>query len=218
MQRQIKFSVGEYYHVYNRGVEKRKIFINDNDRSRFHKLLYLANSNNSFELRKIKETDIYKIERGKPLVSIGGYVLMSNHFHILVKEISNNGLSKFMEKLTTGYSMYFNKKYERVGPLFQGRFKGEHVDNDEYLKYLYAYVHLNPVKLIEPDWKEDGIKNKGRVLKFINQYYYSSYIDYCGIKRREGVIISENEFPDYFLNTDRFRASMNDWLGYRKQL
>ena len=143
---------------------------------------------------------------------------MPNHFHILVKEIVENGLSKYMEKLTTGYSMYFNKKYERVGPLFQGRFKGEHVDNDEYLKYLYAYIHLNPMKIIEPNWKEIGIKDKKRALKYISQYYYSSYGDYYGIKREEGAILSKNEFPLYFSKNHNFKLYINDWLTFNKRV
>ena len=91
---------------------------------------------------------------------------MPNHFHILVKEKIENGISKFMGKLTTGYSMYFNKRYDRTGSLFQGVFKSVHADSDEYLKYLFAYIHLNPIKLINPEWKENGIKDKNRANAF----------------------------------------------------
>ncbi len=216
MQRKITFSEDEFYHLYNRGVEKRNIFIEKNDWARFHKLLYLANGTNPVRFSAIKNLALNDIDRGKPLVAIGAYVLMPNHFHILVKEIIKNGLSRFMEKLTTGYSMYFNKKYERVGPLFQGRFKGEHVDNDEYLKYLYAYIHLNPVKLIEPNWKEVGIKNKKRALNYIDQYHYSSYEDYCGFKREECAILSKGDFPSYFSEFPDFKMYINDWLNFKK--
>lgn len=214
MQRKLTFSVGEYYHLYNRGVEKRKIFIKEKDWIRFQKLIYLANGTNPIRFREIEGQTFDSIDRGDPLVAIGAYVLMPNHFHILIKEIVKNGLSRFMEKLATGYSMYFNKKYERVGPLFQGRFKGEHVDNDEYLKYLYAYIHLNPVKLIEPNWKEIGIKDEKRALKYISQYYYSSHQDYCGIKREEGAILSKNEFPLYFSKIHDFKIYINDWITF----
>src|SRR3989344_3686990 len=216
MQRKITFSVGEFYHLYNRGVEKRTIFLNEKDRARFHKLIYLANSTNPIKFRELGDCAFDDIDRGDQLVAIGAYVLMPNHFHFLVKEIVKNGLSRFMEKLSTGYSMYFNKKYERVGPLFQGRFKGEHVDNDRYLKYLYAYIHLNPVKLIEPNWKETGIKDKKRALKYISQYYYSSYEDYCGGKRKEAIFFSKNEFPLYFSKTHDFKMYINDWLMFEK--
>ena len=102
----------------------------------------------------------------------------------------------FMEKLTTGYSMYFNKAQKRVGALFQGRFKAEHVDRDEYLKYLYAYIHLNPVKLIDPDWKKNGVKDASLVEKYLNEYTYSSYKDHLGISRDTSLILNNKEFPE----------------------
>ena len=217
MERKCVFSIGEFYHVYNRGVEKRNIFTDKKDWERFHKLLYIANSSRPFEFRELENQGIETIDRGEPIVAIGAYVLMPNHFHILAKEITQNGLSTFMKKLTTGYSMYFNKKHERVGPLFQGRFKADHVVRDEHLKYLYVYIHLNPVKLIEPKWKEVGIKNKKRVLKFIEQYYYSSYEDYCDTtKRQEDKILTKDEFPEYFSQNNKFKNYVNDWLNIKE--
>lgn len=218
MQRQHNFSVGEYYHLYNRGVEKRNIFTDKNDWARFYKLLYLANSTIPFRFTDLKDQTIDTIDRGDPIVAIGAYVLMPNHFHILVKEVNQSGLSTFMEKLATSYSMYFNKKYERVGPLFQGRFKSEHVNRDEYLEYLFAYIHFNPIKLIEPKWKEVGIKNKNRALKFVEQYYYSSYEDYCNTERREGKILTKDEFPKYFSETHDFKTYIHDWLAIRESI
>lgn len=216
MQRQCAFSVGEFYHVYNRGVEKRNIFTDKKDWERFQKLLYVANSDSPFRFIDIKDQHIDTIERGNPIVAIGAYVLMPNHFHILTKEITQNGLSMFMKKLATGYSMYFNKKHERVGPLLQGRFKAQHVSRDEHLKYLYAYINLNPIKLIEPKWKEVGIKNKNRALKFVEQYYYSSYEDYCDTERQEGKIITKDEFPKYFSKTHDFKTYVRDWLTMKE--
>ena len=212
MERRCILSIGEFYHVYNRGVEKRDIFTDKKDWARFHKLLYLANTSQPFDFRELEDQSIETIDRSEPIVAIGAYVLMPNHFHVLVKEITQNGLSTFMKKLATGYSMYFNKKHERVGPLLQGRFKAEHVIRDEHLKYLYAYIHLNPVKLIEPKWKETGIKNKDKAIKFIKQYHYSSYEDYCGTNRQERKILSKDGFPKYFLGIHSFKTYVNDWL------
>ena len=216
MQRKYTFSIGEFYHLYNRGVEKRDIFIDKKDLERFHKLLYVANSTIPFRFNEVKDQSIDTIDRGNPIVAIGAYVLMPNHFHVLAKEITQNGLSTFIKKLATGYSMYFNKKYERVGPLLQGRFKAEHVIRDEHLEYLYAYIHLNPVKLIEPKWKEMGIKNKDRAIKFISGYYYSSYEDYCNKTRGECIILSKDEFPKYFSKTNNFKTYINDWLSIKE--
>jgi putative transposase len=144
MNRSFDFSLGEFYHIYNRGVEGRDLFLSDYDRARFVKLLYLSNSTEPYKFDRIKGKALHEIKRGDALVAIGAYVLMPNHFHLLIREVSDGGISKFMEKLATGYSAYFNKLNNRKGVLFQNRFRAEHVDNDEYLKYLYAYIHLNP--------------------------------------------------------------------------
>src|SRR3989338_8181275 len=133
MERKIEFSIGEYYHLYNRGVEKREIFRGIRDYERFHKLLFVSNSKNPIIFRDIEKMSFGNIERGESLVAVGAYCLMPNHFHILVKEITQGGLTSFMGKLATAYSMYFNKVHERIGPLFQSRFKAEHVDREESL-------------------------------------------------------------------------------------
>ena len=218
MQRRINISLGEYYHIYNRGVEKRIVFETKSNYERFLKLLYLANNSSPFRFDEVKKIPISKIKRGKPLVAIGAYVLMPNHFHILVKEIVSGGVSQFMEKLTTGYSSYFNKLNNRVGSLFQGTYKAEHADNDEYLKYLFSYIHLNPIKLIQYDWKEMGVKDIKNTKKFIDQFKYSSYPDYSGAKREEGIILNKEVFPDYFLSKQDFKETISDWLDYKNSL
>ena len=214
MERKIIFSEGEFYHLYNRGVEKRTIFSDNNDRERFLRLLFIANSTEPFVFRDIEDKKFGDIDRGSPIVAIGAYSLMPNHFHILVKEIKKGGISAFMEKLTTGYSMYFNKRNDRVGPLFQGTFKAQHITRDEHLKYLYAYIHLNPVKLIDSRWKENGIRDRTRAKHHLQEYRHSSYLDYCGVDREEGLILAPDEFPRYFSKSYSFNNLINDWLNY----
>jgi putative transposase len=162
-----------------------------------------------------------EIKIGERLVAIGAYCLMPNHFHILLKEITEGGISKFMEKLTTAYSKYFNKKHNHSGVLFQGRFKAEHVDNDEYLKYLFAYIHLNPVKLIEPRWRDNGIQNSKVAKSYLSDYKHSSYSDYAkegtGVNREELTILSPEEFPEYFAEAHDFQDFVNDWLEFRAE-
>lgn len=215
MERKFVFSEGEYYHVYNRGVEKRNIFLDDKDHQRFMKLLYVANGEQPFVFRDIEDKAFGEIDRGKPIVAIGAYVLMPNHFHLLLKEIVEGGISMFMGKLLTGYSAYFNKRNKRTGSLFQGPYQAQHADQDEYLKYLFAYIHLNPVKLIEPKWKEEGIRNKVAAKKLLNRYEYSSYADYMRTTREENAILSMKEFPDYFLEHNEFVEFLEDWLSYK---
>ena len=218
MERKLQFAIGEYYHVYSRGVEKRNIFHSDADRMRFIKLLFLANNTKQFVFRDVEHLALKDIDRGDGLVAIGAYCLMPNHFHILVKPTAENGLSVFMQKLTTGYSAYFNKKHNRVGPLFQSRFKAEHVNQDRYLKYLFAYIHLNPIKLIEPMWKEKGIHNVERAKQFLKDYRHSSYQDYVNndgdSDREETLILSKNEFPKYFESMTDHTELINELLNY----
>ena len=212
MERKVKLAPGEYYHLYNRGVEKRRIFLDDSDKNRFIRLLYLANGNKSLVYRLVQGLPLDEIDLGAKKIAIGAYVLMPNHFHILVKEIREGGITSFMEKLQTGYSMYFNKKNDRVGSLFQGTFKAEHIHRDEHLKYLFAYIHLNPIKLIEPSWKENGIKDRNRVNKYLDTYFHSSYPEYSGMSREQKYILSPDEFPKYFSQTHDFDDFLQDWL------
>ncbi len=217
MNRRISFSNGEYYHVYCRGVEKRNIFLDDRDRERFQALLFLCNGTKPIVYRLIQGLTLYQTDVGEKIVAIGAYKFMPNHIHILVKEISENGITEFMRKVNTAYSMYFNKKYERVGPLFQGAFGAEHITRDEHLKYLFAYIHLNLVKLIEPKWKETGIKNLKRAKDCLEKYPFSSYLSYCGKGRKEDVILSRQEFPDYFSQKHDFEDFIDEWLTFNTQ-
>ncbi|MFA5934722.1 MAG: transposase [Candidatus Paceibacterota bacterium] len=219
MQRKIIFSEGEYYHIYNRGTEKRVIFNDKVDYERFIFLLFYANSTKSFSTRDLKKTrGPSSGNRGDSLVDIGAYCLMPNHFHFLLKEKINGGISKFMSKITTGYSMYFNKRYERKGSLFQGLFQAQHADSDNYLKYLFSYIHLNPIKLIQSDWKEKGVDDIYIAKKYLNDYKYSSFVDYMGIKREENNILNMKVFPEYFESREDFENNIFDWLEFNPDL
>lgn len=220
MYRKVSFAIGEYYHLYNRGTEQRDIFLSDYDLSRFAFLLYVCNSNKHIDVRKLKEDNkneglpFGKIDRGDVIVDIGSWCLMPNHFHMLVKERMEGGITRFMLKLTTAYSMYFNKLYKRSGRLFQGPFQSSHAGKDNYLKYLFAYIHLNPIKLIEPNWKETGILDKVSSQKYLSNYKYSSCLDYTGISRDFGSILNKSSFPGYFSSPHEFLDFINDWLSY----
>jgi putative transposase len=209
--------IEEFYHVYNRGTDKRVIFLDSADYTRFIELLFLSNSEHSVNVRDIKkiEHSVFDFDRGKNLVAIGAYCLMPNHFHILVTPLVENGVSIFMGKLCTSYSMYFNKRYVRTGALFQGTFKSEHADTDQYLKYLYAYIHLNPVKLIDRNWKEEGIQNGDIAYEYAANYSYSSLKDYVGNTRLENEIINRKPFPEYFSSSTDVKRELFEWINYQ---
>jgi putative transposase len=216
--RKINFVENEYYHIFNRGNSKQTVFKDQKDYTYFIELLYILNTNtrvNLFDLKRKNSLDIFAIDRTNPLVAIGTYCLMPNHFHILLTPLTENGVSKFMQKISTGYSMYFNRKYKRVGSLFEGKFKSEHASEDRYLKYLFSYIHLNPIKLIQKDWKEVGLKNKSKALTFLDTYDYSSYLDYLYDKRKEQNILNKKVFPSYFSNQRDFSKEIWSWITLR---
>ena len=223
MERKISFAPEEYYHIYNRGVDRRKIFLKPRDYQRFLSLLYLTNSDESIHL-----SNLLRGEQGFPLlkllsypkrgnlVAIGAFCLMPNHFHLLLKEIKEGGISQFMLKLQTSYSMYFNLRNDRSGALFQGIFKAEHVDQDDYLKYLFSYIHLNPAKLVDSRWKEK-ISSNTQIEKLFNQiesYPYSSCRSYLNLKQAEEAILNKEVFPDYF--AEAYRTELVSWLEFNK--
>jgi|SRR3989344_112788 len=219
MTRSIILAPGEFYHIYNRGTDKRKVFLNPADYKRFIALLYLCNSTDPvrMDMRRKFLNQIFKTKRSETLVDIGSYCLMPNHFHLLIREKNENGISLFMQKLTTAYTMYFNKKYERNGSLFQGTFKVRHIDTDNYLKYLFAYIHLNPIKLIEPRWKEKKIGNITKARKFMENYLYSSYSEYIGLDREQKAILTIETFPKYFKDGNDFRNTLESWLNFEPE-
>ena len=217
---------GEYYHIYNRGNNKQKIFCDDADYDRFIKLLYLCNSNTKFNFKEdIVQNKIsaWDFERGDQLVAIGAWVLMPNHFHIYLTPIpklpkqgfgknEQSNITEFMLKLCTAYAKYFNRKYGRTGSLFEGKFKSVHIDNENQAKYLFSYIHLNPIKLIQSDWKENGIKDKNEVINFLYNYKWGSYSDFLEIKRPENKILSLDKFINYFNNPTDFKKEIFDWI------
>jgi REP element-mobilizing transposase RayT len=215
-QRKVTFAIGEFYHIYNRGNSKQVIFRDDHDYKRFQQLLYVMNSDQSVTFRLIEKDTMFVYDRGQKQVGIGAYCLMPNHFHLLLTPTAENGIQFFMQKLSTAYSMYFNKKYERTGGLFEGRFKSEHADSDEYLKYLFSYIHLNPVKLIQNDWKERGIVDPTAAINYLQGYAYSSFLDSDQVSRKEGSILDKDIFPVYFETVDSFRTEIFEWITFTR--
>lgn len=216
---------GEYYHIYNRGNSKQKIFLDKSDYKHFIKCLFVCNTHKNFKFRDDivdAKIDAFEFNRGELLVSIGAWVLMPNHFHIYLTTTPKNShksdmwktnpISEFMRKLLTAYSKYFNLKYNRTGGLFEGTFKSVLIKEDVQAKYLFSYIHLNPVKLIDSKWKENGIKNKKAAVDFLNTYKWSSYLDHREKNRKESEILQITDFPEFFINVADFDDEILDWI------
>lgn len=214
--RKDNFVDGEFYHIYNRGNSKQKIFHDKEDYFRFMSLLYSCNSKNNFRIYALNKGDSpYDFDRDELLVNIGAYCLMPNHFHLLITQTEEGDVSKFLQKVSTAYVMYYNKKYQRTGGLFEGKFKSEYVDDDVYLKYLFSYIHLNPIKLIDKDWKEKGVRNKNEALNYLAEYKYSSYLDFTQEYRIQGKILNIESFPEYFPTKLDFNNEIFEWITYK---
>jgi putative transposase len=170
--RNIKFTNKEYYHVYNRGTDKRQIFLDKQDAWRFFKYLQILNSTEnigslySISFKKYKKIELRSL--APKLVNIVAYCLNQNHFHLLLEQVSENGIPSFMHRLSTGYTNYFNEKNKRTGSLFEGSYKAKHIVSNEYLMHLAFYINLNDK--IHKDMNEEWM----RVLPFSS---FKEYID-----------------------------------------
>ncbi|MDP3882669.1 MAG: transposase [Candidatus Staskawiczbacteria bacterium] len=214
--RKFKFIPGGFYHLFNRGNGKQDIFRNDKDRYRFLQAIYLSNSKGigftvadlekikgGYSLEKIKNLLEQKNIIYDPLVKICTDCLMPNHFHFLVEEIQEGGVSCFMQKLGNSYARYFSIKYDRPGSLFQGRFGAVEVSNDNQLKYLLIYINvLNPAQLVESDLKENGISDFEKVLDRVENYSWSGHQEFMG--RRNSVIIDKGLLGEIFSSPEEY--------------
>lgn len=186
-----RIQVGGIYHVVQRGVERRKIFLKKQDYSRFILGLEFFNSDAPARLweliakagtvpasQRLGEMRQQEVSR-KRLIELMAFALMPNHFHLLVREIRSGGLSAFMRKMG-GYATYFNKQYDRVGSLFQSRFRHVEVKDDAQLTSVFVYIHTNPVELWEPGWKDFDVRDPREAIRRLGEYRWSSYRDYIG--------------------------------------
>ncbi len=183
-----------FYHIYNRGVEKRDIFLDNNDYTTFLQLLKTALSDNPkrgstpFETTEISRYKIgsYKRQNFHSKIDLLAYCLMPNHFHLLVRQMELTAITKFMRSVCTSYCMYFNKKYDRVGSLFQGIFKAVDIEGENYLLWLTRYIHRNP----------ENFRN----------YQFSSYNNYLGNQQNNW--LNTQVILDYF-SSSKFHQVAN---------
>jgi REP element-mobilizing transposase RayT len=186
--RKTEFKNEEFYHIYNRGVDKREVFLDEEDYIRFLNSMREFNDDSTYEQRmfekelsSLKELSSTSVKLDN-LVEIVCYCINPNHYHIILKQLRTNGVKTFMHKIGTGYTNYFNKKYKRSGSLFQGPFKSIYINSNEYLLYLSAYVNKN--NFIHGYRAED--------------WEYSSLLDYLG--KRAGTLCNKESIMVQFNN------------------
>lgn len=198
MGNRIPFAEGEWYHCYSRGIDKRVVFSRPSDYARFTELLYLAND--TCPVRRDDRVGtayeaVFQGAKAQNLVSVGAYTLMPNHFHIVLMQVHTNGISKFMQKLITGYSMYYNIKYKRSGGLFTRPFRSRHIEDDRYFQYVIDYVHLNPIEHLNGSPTE--------LVRKAREYTYSSFGLYSGARNTESPVLGKEVSDVYTVKSPK---------------
>ncbi|MEK7569088.1 MAG: hypothetical protein AAB497_03165 [Patescibacteria group bacterium] len=217
---------GDFFHLLNRGVEKRTVFLNDIDYTRFVHNLYDFNDKNNVDqvyyLRRIQDMEgAHPYEKKKEIIDLLCWALMPNHPHILLVEREDGSAGVFSRKVFGGYTMYFNEENKRSGVLFQGKTKILRVEDDAHLLYLPFYIHANPLDLFQSNWKEDGIKDVDGAIKFLEEYRWSSLRDIIGEGNGEFAHMTNKKlfFEMFDTNEKKYKKDFMEWIrsrGYRR--
>lgn len=231
-KRKEQFNTNGIYHLIIKALDDNLIFKDENDYFRGIFSIYEFNNSNPVEIwrrrrdrviekkrEKFREIGNHKIllkdERDK-FVEILAFSFMPNHIHILVRQVKDNGISKFMQKVGIGLGKYFNAKYQRKGHVFQDAFKAVSIENDEQLIAVVNYIHGNAISLIEPGWKKNGIKNHKKTIKFLEEKFrWSSFFDCIG-KENFSSVTERNFILKLLDGTENYKNLMRDWINYKK--
>lgn len=194
------YSDMDLYHALNRGVDKRAIFLDSQDYARFVHDMFEFNSTlpasntrrkGMFDVgRRTSHLNLVNIGTGEKLVDIHGWCLMNNHYHLLLNERVEGGISLFLKKLNGGYAKYFNERYVRVGTLFQGRTKKILIDSDAHFLHILNYIHFNTLDMHEEtsEWRSKKIDDIDSAIAHLRSYRWSSYLDYSGTKNFPSIL------------------------------
>ena len=205
------------YHILNRGVDKRTIFLDKKDYFRFIHDLFEFNdeqnsSFNNYHFRKSLDVGRPEIRRKRRLlIKLHAFCLMPNHYHLLVSPRVESGISLFMKKLNGGYAKYLNEKYKRVGALFQGKYKSIAIEGDPHFSWIPYYIHFNPLDLTMPEWREGNIKDVKKALEYLKAYRWSSHLDYLGEKNFPSLTQREF-FTEFFDDDGGYEKSIQEML------
>ncbi len=222
--RKQQFVNGEVCHITLRGIDDNLIFKDVDDYYRGVFSIYEFNNTKPVEIWLRRQQRKKEKILGDPisqsrecLVDVLAFCFMPNHVHLLLKQIKENGITKFMQKVGVGYGGYFNRKYNRKGYVFQNRFHAVHIKNEGQLKVVFTYIHTNPISLIEPKWKELGIKNPEEVIEFLENYKWSSYLDY--IDKNNFPSVTKREFILKIIGGKQgCEDFIKDWIEHKKEI
>lgn len=201
--RRISLVNNEFYHIFNRGSDKRNIFIQPRDYARLQRTFYYYQflgpkiRFSQFTATKFKS---FNPAPEKKLVEIICYCLMPNHFHFLLQQLKDNGISTFISQVANSYAKYFNTKYKRIGALLQGTFKAVRIENDDQFLHVSRYIHLNPIV--------------SEVAQNLDDYSWSSFPEYMN----SDIFCSSNEILKFFPSKEKYREFVEDQIDYGTSL
>jgi len=228
------FENNEIYHITTRRIGDELLFKDTNDYYRGVFSIYEFNNSNPVEIRKRREararlrkeqsngdptSATLEEDKRNKFVEILVFSQMPNHIHLLLRQIQDNGISKFMQKFGTGYASYFKEKHEqkRKEYFFQRRFSSVPIKTEDQLRTVFVYIHTNPISLCEPNWKDKGIAEPEKVIEFLENYKWSSYLDYIG--KRNFPSVTEREFLSEIMGGEEScRKSIEEWVRYKGEI
>ncbi len=220
-----QFVNGEIYHILNRAIEGKNLFQQINDYFRFIFGLYELNDKNMVKMKfrisqrkDRKRTGQTRKNTREQLVEIIAFCLMPNHYHLVARQLVDNGISLFIKKLGNSYVGYFNEKYKRKsrGSIFQGHFKAVHIKTQEQFMNLICYVFTNPIELLEKEWKEKGVKNPQEAIKFLESYKWFSFPDCIGGKAFPSITQRDFIFK-VFDSSENLKKNVESWILYKSE-
>jgi putative transposase len=218
--RKEQFINGEIYHIVVRAIDENIIFKDIDDYYRAIFSIYEFNNAKPVvikERRKAHARDPISGNSRDKLVEVLAFCIMPNHLHLLLKQLKENGVTNFMKKFGAGYGGYFNRKYHRKGYVFQNRFVAVPIKTDDQLKTVFVYIHTNPISLIEPKWKELGIKGPEKAIEYVENYKWSSYPDYIGKKNFPSV--TERDFILKIMGgKEGCKDFVDNWIRYKGKI
>lgn len=211
--------MSEIYHILNRSIDKKKIFRDKQDYFRFIHNLFVLNdqkvvsTTHSFHKGfKDNELRVRKFRRPrKLLVDIYAFCLMPNHYHLLLSPKVENAVPKFAQKLGVAYVKYFNQKYKRKGTLFEGKYKRILIRKEPHFYHLPYYIHFNPLDLKYKEWREGKLRNYKQAMEFMNNYRWSSHLDYIG-KKNFPSITNRIFLTKIVGKPEEYKKSIRQWL------
>jgi len=206
------------YHVFSRGVDKRTLCKDAADYRRFYESLCLFNNSafsNPGGNSSLGDEGYLALDAdggGKPLVNVMAFCLMPNHFHLLLEQLVDGGIQKFMHKVGMGHAKYFNKRYERTGRLFESNFKAVLVENDSQLWHLPRYIHLNALDLTDLEWRDGKVEDWDRAQRFLDSYEWSSHQFYQTGSQKLPVV-RPSILSKIIPSGTRYSGYLRDWGG-----